>query len=141
MADEETIKVLEEIDCKFSKINRILKSIDSKIKSLKLANKENISNITPWLNFFDLKTEQKVEAIEVDFDSSLAEFDIHSLPLIFQQDGEIQNVYNTVKRSRKIEIQKLIGMYEENEKDKILVFIDLLVKKRFIKHLNDFLYC
>lgn len=153
MIDETIISLLEEIDSTFSKINRVTREIKTKVEAVQQNNLETVENVRPWLNFFGITETTSKELVEDHTkwetsdniapadsdDTGIFEFDIALLPPVFQKEEEVVQIYEFIKQNKCVDLSAVLEALGSENRSRAVVFVDLLVKKRFVRMRNNIL--
>ncbi|EPR79584.1 hypothetical protein SLOPH_1848 [Spraguea lophii 42_110] len=71
-------------------------------------------------------------------EESLLSFDINILPDIFKKEKDLEILYNFIKNNKKVTKEEIIERFSDVENEKIKIFIDVLIRKNFIRKKNEY---
>ncbi|KAF7683690.1 hypothetical protein TCON_1107 [Astathelohania contejeani] len=136
---------LNKMENKYNKV-----SDSSIIGEVSILNKSynNINNVSDFTNDESINIEQSIKnkhlIEESIFESSEGEietipFNINDLPSIFVDDPLLKHIYDIINESGTISMDKIYSSNPGITSEKINLFVELLIRKRFIKNRNGIL--
>lgn len=129
--DEQIIGCLEELDYTFSQINKVLKSIKTKLSTVLKENTE-----LPFLSGLFVAPVETVQLEPTDpfsiSNDSLQEYDPSMLPQEFRQIDLVRDIFDFVSKKEKATIEEI---YDEfgHMGEMVEVCVQVLVRKSFLR--------
>jgi hypothetical protein len=72
--------------------------------------------------------------------TELREFNIELIPELFRNEEHLMNVYNFIKSRKSVQFEELIETFGDVDSEKVVIYLDLLKNKKFIKRKNNLFY-
>lgn len=123
--------------------NNPVKKTEIKFNFEKNTSNKNHTNlfIDTDMRYKDITSEDVLDELPSNDseDSELISFDINLLPCVFQNENEIVRIYEYIKNGAGIQVDIVYSFLGVEWKDKVKIFVELLVKKKFVRMRNGIL--
>ncbi|EOB14602.1 hypothetical protein NBO_22g0004, partial [Nosema bombycis CQ1] len=124
----------------YMKIKELFLLPDPKIKSIPGASIEVESVKVSSSLVEDCKYSEANLIYEDSSSTELREFNIELIPELFRNEEHLMNVYNFIKSRESVQFEELIETFGDVDSEKVVIYLDLLKNKKFIKRKNNLFY-
>lgn len=72
--------------------------------------------------------------------SDIVGFDLEKIPDLFKNENHLFEVYNFIKERKSVKFEEIIENFDNVDCEKIVIYLDLLRNKKFIKRRDNLFY-